>query len=165
MDSSPAGLATEKLIKINNWDVSAYRSVDGGGTGQEFTANLKIEGDSPGNKWYDCNSGETWIQADFWEPKQVQLIEIKSGNDCQERDPYCISLQYKYNRDDEFMTYNTINQIIFPQRYQWKEFRVNFIEQVIAIRLLIHKNKSYNDSGSWGSGTQLCELVFKEYSS
>ena len=68
MDSTQACSAMyQKFSKVDDWEVLTYRSVNGGGTGQEFSVNLKYDIDAPGNKWYDCWSGETWIKGNFYE--------------------------------------------------------------------------------------------------
>jgi hypothetical protein len=163
MEPSPAGLSVEKLVKIEDWTVSAYRSVNGGGTGEEFTENLKKEGNTPGNKWYDCSSGETWIQADFKEPHKVILVELRSANDCPERDPYEISFFVKYTQKDELELYEKFT-LKWEERYQIKKFKLYLKDSLTCFKIIIHKNRSLVDEGNWGSGTQLCEVIFYEYS-
>jgi hypothetical protein len=161
MESSPAGIGAInncKRIESENWAVEVYRSVEGGGTGQEFTGNLKINVDGPGNKWYDCWSGPTWIKGSFKEPKRIRKIVLQSANDCPERDPYNI-LFYKNDEKEENLL-ASYQHVTFKDRYLKKEFIVDSVEPVETIKIVFEENKSFHDSGNWGSGTQLAQVIF-----
>lgn len=158
-EESPASMAPV-LIPTSEWSVSVYRSCEGGGTGQEFYTNLQVPGDSPGNKWYDYCSGETWIQADFKEPKNIRMLTLKSANDCPERDPAKISVMVKYEKSSEFEVIDVIDDIVFSTRYEVQEFHLCPDSKIKTIRLQINLNKSMKDSSNWGSGTQLSECNF-----
>jgi hypothetical protein len=163
MDSpSPAGLNLDNLQELGHfdWSVTAYRSVEGGGTGIEFTDNLRIEHESPGNKWYDCCEGETWIEATFDKPRRIKFFQLKSANDCPERDPYSFSVQVRNNLDSEFITINKFNAIKFSDRFQCLDFKIDTVEPVTAFRITIHSNRSLAECDNWGSGTQLAQIRF-----
>jgi hypothetical protein len=163
METSPAGsdaMNKCKRLDSDSWKVTVYRSVEGGGTGQEFPDNLKQDIDSPGNKWYDCWSNETWIKGTFTEPRRVRKIVLQSANDTPDRDPYTIVF-YKYNTDDKENNYLVkYDHVIFQERYLKKEFVVDSVEKVDAIVIVIEANKSYYENGNWGSGTQLAQVIF-----
>lgn len=166
MDHSPAGCAfvknSNELTKLSEdeWEVNVYRSVDGGGTGLEYPVNLKKDGDSPGNKWYDYQSGETWIEGIFNEPTRIKFIQLKSANDCPERDPYKISFQMKQNEESDYKTLATFDHIIFKGRYQVLDFNIETWENVKSVRVVIHSNRSMAYEQHWGSGTQLAQMIF-----
>lgn len=147
-----------KMIDPSLWTVSVYRSVEGGGTGQEFYTNLQKPGDGPGNKWYDCQSGETWIQADFKKPQPIKMIGLKSANDCPERDPAHIIIQAKNENDKEWKNIEEIDDLEFSSRYEQQDIFI-FPDYYISIRILIKKNKSFQKYNHWGTGTQLAEFI------
>jgi hypothetical protein len=163
---SPAGAPFVKdiseLSRLNSddWEVSAYRDVNGGGTGEEFVENLKKDGDSPGNKWYDCWSGETWIQADFKTPRRILFIQLKSANDCPERDPWKISFYIKTCKEDlDFTKIASYDNLFWKQRYQLLDFNFDTREEVEVLKILIESNRSYATQNHWGSGTQLAQIM------
>ena len=164
MDSnSPAslqGITTDlKKITSEEWSVYSYRSVEGGGTGEEFTENLQKDGDSPGNKWYDCCSGETWIEAVFHEPQIIKLLQLKSANDCPDRDPYNITFEVKEKPDEKFTSLGNFT-VEFENRYEIKNFFVDTIEPVKIFRITINENRGKALNGSWNDGTQLAQVIF-----
>ncbi len=147
-------------LEANDWDVSVFRSVDGGGTGEEFPDNLKIDGSSPGNKWYDYESGETWIEAQFINPTRIKFFQMKSANDCPNRDPYQISIQIRNSEEEEFQVVGNYDNIIFEERYQVKDFNIDTGKEVNFMRIVITKNLSFAEEGHWGDGTQLAQVIF-----
>lgn len=165
-DKSPAGCFFAKnLNELNQlssdeWNVTAYRSVNGGGTGQEFTDNLKRSGDSPGNKWYDCWSGQTWIQAEFIPNARIKFMQLKSANDCPERDPYTITVDVKDEEGSEFKNIGKFTNIVWGKRYQLLDFNIDSGTEVKYLRITINENRSLIYDGHWGSGTQLAEVLF-----
>jgi hypothetical protein len=155
-DFPPAGTAMyENLKRLKDWEVTTYRSVDGGGTGQEFPYNLKQDRDYPGNKWYDSCSGETWIKGSFFEPIWIKKIVLQSANDCEGRDPYSVSF---WSEDDKYLC--KFDNIMFKYRYEKKEFMVDSEGPVSNIKILIERNRSYVEKGHWGDGTQLAQVIF-----
>lgn len=168
-DKSPAACAFQSLsdltkLNFNDWEVKVFRTVNGGGTGEEYPDNLKKDGSSPGNKWYDCSSGETWIEAVFKEPTRIKFLQLKSANDCQNRDPYSISVSIcdfddTSGSSSSYKTIANYDNLIFEERYQVKDFNVDTVEKVQRLRVTIHKNKSLIDKGHWGDGTQLAQLI------
>jgi hypothetical protein len=164
-DKSPAACAFQDFneltkLNFNDWEVKVYRTVIGGGTGEEYPDNLKRDGSSPGNKWYDNNSGETWIEAIFKEPTRIKFLQLKSANDCPNRDPYSFSISVSEVNDSS--TYKTIasyDNLIFEERYQVIDFNVDTGVKVDKLKVTIHKNKSLIESGNWGDGTQLAQLI------
>lgn len=153
-----AALPPEK-ISTDLWTVSVLRSVEGGGTGQEFYTNLQVPGDGPGNKWYDCSYGTTWIQGDFKECQRVRMISLKSANDCPERDPYKIQIEAIKKDKNAFELVDEFDDIEFSNRYEFIDFMIP-CDYYKTIRINIVLNKSMKLNNNWGSGTQLAELVF-----
>jgi hypothetical protein len=155
-DWSPAGTPVyENLKRLTDWEVETYRSVNGGGTGQEFPNNLKQDWSSPGNKWYDSDSGETWIKGTFSEPIWVKKIVLQSANDMEGRDPYTVS--FWADDDKHLCKYDNIK---YDSRYQKKEFMVDSEKPVSKINILIERNRSFAEKGHWGDGTQLAQVIF-----
>lgn len=154
---SPASQMPRKL-NTNLWTVSAEGSVNGGGTGLEFVENLQKEGTDYGNKWYDARTCSTWIQADLKEPKIIKMFELMSANDCPERDPYDINVvvTYENGKEDKIFEENGLN---FESRFEKQQFYINCDQKIVKFRVNISKNKSLNDLGHWGTGTQLNEFV------
>lgn len=162
---SPAGTPYENSLKELNrlsecdLKVSAFRDVRGGGTGEEFVENLTKDGDRPGNKWYDGSAGETWIQADFNTPTRIVFLQLKSANDCPERDPYHVTFYVKKNKE-EFKKIMTFDNLIWEKRYQLQDFNVDSLEEVDTFKIVIHKNRSFALKNNWESGTQLAQVIF-----
>ena len=88
-------------LGAEDYDLDVYRSVEGGGTGREYPSNLYEDQNADWCKWYDCQSEETWIELSFIEPTRIQFLQLKSANDCPERDPYEITITYQYNNGKE----------------------------------------------------------------
>jgi hypothetical protein len=145
-------------MKPEDWDVSVFRSVQGGGTGEEFPENLKKDGESPGNKWYDCCVGPTWIQANFKKPVRIKFLQLKSANDCQRRDPYDITISVLKPGETEFTEIFEF-MIIFEERYQVLDLHVDTVEEVSTLRIAINRNYSAK-IGEEDDGTQLAQVIF-----
>jgi hypothetical protein len=162
-EKSPAAYNKKTdLVEVDSreWNVSAYRSVEGGGTGEEFTDNLKYSTESGGSKWYDCWSGETWIKAAFNQPTRVRFIQLKSANDCQERDPHTVTIEIKYNANDEYRYMGEWANLCFSNRFQCLDIDLDTGDAITELKINITKNRSFAETGSWGSGTQLAQVKF-----
>lgn len=155
------------LSKINTKffrEVKAKSSIEGGETGEEFTGNLLVPGDSPGNKWYDPYNHATWIELNLTSPREVAMFGLKSANDCPERDPSFFSFYGITETGQKYLLYSA-SEVEFEERYQWKMFIFNNISEVRAFStyfLDIGKNKNFDQEGNWGSGTQLAEICLYE---
>ena len=149
---------------ISDWEVSVNNCCGGGGTGQEFYTNLKISGNSGGNKWYAAISGECWIKAIFTKPSPVCLLRMKSANDVPDRDPYNIRVLGKGNRNDsEYFTIKEFYALPFTERYQFIDLNLDNEKAVEEIKIVITANRSFAEQRHWGSGTQLAEVEFYEF--
>jgi len=143
--------------------VKTKNSCEGGGTGQEFTRNLLIPGDGPGNKWYDHVSHGTWIQLSLKSPRVVSMFGLKSANDCPERDPSCFSFYGVADNGEKILLY-TAYDVEFEERYLWKMFSVNNTQAFKTYFLDITANLNVTKKDNWGSGTQLAEISLYEQS-
>lgn len=157
-DSDEEGPATITKLSPEEWDVSVYRSCEGGGTGREFYTNLKLEGNEEWNKWYDPSYGETWIIAKFKSPLRIKMVGLKSANDCPERDPYDVNILVKYENSDSFTLIEELKDLEFEERHQLQDFNIFTEGKITELQVLIKINKAFKN-GQYGSGTQLNELV------
>lgn len=157
-DEETDGPASYTKLKSEEWEVSVYRSCEGGGTGREFFSNLKLEGNEAWNKWYDPSYGETWILAKFKTPTSIKMIGLKSANDCPERDPYKVDILVEYENNENFILVETLDELDFDERHQLQDFALNIEGKITALKVLIKINKAVKN-GKYGSGTQLNELV------
>ncbi len=132
----------------------AFRSVQGGCTGEEFTENLKKDGDSQGSKWYDYESSPKWIEASFKTPVRVKFLQLKSANDCQRRDPYEITIQIGKLEQIAHFSY-----IIYNSRYEVKDFHVDTLEEIFCLRIRIHRNLGMAQGEVDQYGTQLAQVI------
>lgn len=143
--------------------VKTKASCEGGGTGQEFTRNLLIPGDGPGNKWYDPYSHGTWIQLSLKSPRVVSMFGLKSANDCPERDPSHFSF-YGVTDNGEKILLSSAYSVEFEERYLWKLFSTNNTQAFKTYFLDITANLNVAKQDNWGSGTQLAEISLYEQS-
>jgi len=141
--------------------VKTKASCEGGGTGQEFTKNLLIPGDGPGNKWYDPYSHGTWIQVSLKSPRVVSMYGLKSANDCPERDPHYFSF-YGVKDNGEKVLLDTAHAVEFEERYMLKFFSIGNTQAFKTYLLDITGNLSLGQNDNWGSGTQLAEMLLFE---
>ena len=162
-NDSPAAISPKiwsllSKMQPQEWDVSVFRSVEGGGTGEEFAENLKKDGDSPGNKWYDCYPGETWIEANFKKPVRIKFLQLKSANDCPRRDPYDITISVKKPGQSN-LTQIFEFMIVFDERHQILDLHVDTVDEVSTLRIEINRNYS-SAIGEDDDGTQLAQVIF-----
>jgi hypothetical protein len=143
----------------SEWEVSSFRSVEGGGTGQEFTSNLKSDGQEDWNKWYDAESGETWIQATFQNAVTIKAFELKSANDCPGRDPYEISVSVRRPGSENYEQLFNQSSIFFDTRFETKLFLLSTESEVSAFRVTINRNLAEATKNFDESGTQLAQLI------
>jgi hypothetical protein len=157
--SNPANDPYVLIKPETEWTVEVRGTVsNGGGTGQEYPKCLYEDNETPGSKWLDTHSGETWVKATFQEPQPVYLILIKSANDCPTRDPYKIVI---YGDDKEIGTWDNLE---FEKRFETKSFFLDDIRPVKSLKLSIVKNKNFHSNGSWGDGTQIAQIKFLKLS-
>jgi hypothetical protein len=150
-----------QFLKLNcdEWDVSACDSVEGGGTGLEFTSNLKKDGQEDWNKWYDANSGETWIEATFPTALRIKAFQLKSANDCPGRDPYEITVSVRRPDSQEWEQLHNQSSIFFDNRFENKLFVVDTQSEVSAFRVTINRNLAEATGNFEPSGTQLAQFT------
>jgi hypothetical protein len=101
--------------------VEAEYSVEGGGTGKEFPANLLSDGTEGWNKWYECSNDSSWIKIENNEYLEIRGLGFKSANDCPHRDPDEVTVVCVNDLGEE-VTLATYN-LSFTERWETITFR------------------------------------------
>jgi len=91
----------------------------------------------------------------------VTTFGLKSANDCPDRDPSNLKL-FGITGYGEKRLLHSIEGLIFEDRFLWKYIQTNNDQAFSQYEILITANVMYATTGSWGSGTQLAEVMLLE---